>query len=381
MLAFSDGYPSEKEPQRNVFVHNLMKAINSYGVGVSVVAPNPLFSLTRGLNLTRNSDKDGDHEGIRVYRPRYISYSSKWIPLVGSTLRLSMKSLALASERETMKLGYVPDMVYGHFLFSGGLAALRVGQKYSLPSVVALGESDFGIYERHFGVELISDHLRKFNKIISVSRKIKTICIDRYEVEPNKIKTFSNAVDLTMFRPIDKIYARKSLGLPQNSVIGIYVGQFNDSKGVLRVQEAVKSIAGLRMIYIGKGPKQPSGTNILFSGELNHLDVPLRLSAADFFLLPTTAEGSSNAILEAMGCGLPIISSKIPENLEILDDSCAILVDPCDVHGLKSAVELLSRNESLRTKMSIASTNIASRYDIKDRALGIINWIGLSSKS
>ena len=114
---------------------------------------------------------------------------------------------------------------------------------------------------------------------------------------------------------------------------------------------------------------------------MNHFDIPLRLSAADFFLLPTTAEGSSNAILEAMGCGLPIISSNIPENLEILDDSCAILVDPWDVHGLKSAVELLSRDESLRTTMSIASTNIASRYHIKDRALAIIDWIGLSTIS
>ena len=381
MLAFADGYPSAKEPQRNVFVHNLMKSIQSYGVGVSVVAPNPLFSLTRGFNLKRTSDKDGVHDGIKVYRPRYISYSSKWVPWVGSTLFLSMKSLALTSQRETMKLGYVPDIVYGHFLFSGGLAALKVGQKYSLPSVVALGESDFGIYERHFGAKLVSDHIRKFNKVIAVSKKIRTICIDRYGVDPNKVKTFSNAVDLTMFKASDKIYARSLLGFPKNALIGIYVGQFNDNKGVQRVQEAVKSIAGLKMIYIGKGPQQPSGDNILFSGELNHFDISLRLSAADFFLLPTTAEGSSNAILEAMGCGLPIISSNIPENLEILDDSCAILVDPWDVHGLKSAVELLSRDESLRTTMSIASTNIASRYNIKDRASAIIDWIGLSTIS
>ena len=377
MLAFTDGYPSVKEPQRNVFVHNLMKAINSYGVGVSVVAPNPLFSLTRGFNLLRNSDKEGVHDGIRVYRPRYISYSSKRIPWVGSTLRLSMKSLAITSQRETMKLGYIPDIVYGHFLFSGGLAALQVGQKYSLPSVVALGESDFGIYERHFGVELVSGHIRKFSKVIAVSRKIRSICIDRYSVDPNKVKTFSNAADLTMFKPLDKIYARSLLGLPKDPIIGIYVGQFNDTKGVQRVQEAVESIAGLKMIYIGKGPYRPSGTNILFSGELDHFDIPLHLSSADFFLLPTTAEGSSNAILEAMGCGLPIISSNIPENLEILDDSCSILVDPRDVHGLKSAVELLSKDESLRTTMSIASINLASRYNIKDRASGIIDWIGL----
>ena len=354
-----------------------MKTINSHGVEVSVVAPDPLFSLTRGFNLIRNSDKDSVHDGIRVYRPRYLSYSSKRIPWVGSTLRFSMKSLAIASQRETMKLGYIPDIVYGHFLFSGGLAALQVGQKYSLPSVVALGDSDFGIYERHFGVEHVSDHIRKFSKVIAVSRKIRSMCIDRYHVDPNKVKTFSNAVDPTMFKPLDKIYARSSLGISKDPIIGIYVGQFNDNKGVQRVQEAVESIAGLKMIYIGKGPYRPSGPNILFSGELHHSDIPLHLSSADFFLLPTAAEGSSNAILEAMSCGLPIISSNIPENLEILDDSCAILVDPWDVGGLKSAVELLSMNEDLRTRMSMASSNIAARYNIKDRASNIIDWIGL----
>ena len=171
------------------------------------------------------------------------------------------------------------------------------------------------------------------------------------------------------------------MGFPEDALIGIYVGQFNDSKGSQRVQEAVKSIRGLKMIYVGKGPLRPSGENVLFAGELNHFDIPLRLGAADFFLLPTAAEGSSNAILEAMGCGLPIISSNIPENLEILDDSCAILVDPWDVGGLKSAVELLSMNEGLRTAMGMASANIAASYNIKDRASNIIDWIGLSNTS
>ena len=56
-------------------------------------------------------------------------------------------------------------------------------------------------------------------------------------------------------------------------------------------------------------------------------------------------------------------------------------MDPWDVGGLKSAVELLSMDEGLRTAMGMASANIAASYNIKDRASNIIDWIGLSNTS
>jgi glycosyltransferase involved in cell wall biosynthesis len=122
----------------------------------------------------------------------------------------------------------------------------------------------------------------------------------------------------------------------------VYTGAFNHDKGVLRVQEAALQIPELKMIYIGGGKDEPEGNNILFKGRVAHDKVPLYLSAADFFVLPTLAEGCCNAIIEAMACGLPIISSIGAYNDDILSDEYSIRVDPNDVAAISSAMKMLT---------------------------------------
>ena len=99
------------------------------------------------------------------------------------------------------------------------------------------------------------------------------------------------------------------------------------------------------------------------------------LSAADIFVLPTVAEGSCNAILEAMGCGLPVISSDIPSNREILDPSMSILVDPMNISQIKKAIVTLADDAYMRKTMGLAALKQSRGFGVRDRAQRILTWI------
>ena len=126
---------------------------------------------------------------------------------------------------------------------------------------------------------------------------------------------------------------RKELGIGENEFVVIFVGHFIERKGPQRVDDAVKDIPGITTLFIGQGDFKPN-SNCAFCGPVPHERLAKYLSAADVFVLPTLAEGCCNAILEAVCCGVPVISSNLCFNDDILDDSYSIRVDPMNVNSL-----------------------------------------------
>ena len=86
-------------------------------------------------------------------------------------------------------------------------------------------------------------------------------------------------------------------------------------------------------------------------------------------------EGCSNAIVEAIACGLPIISSNLPFNDDILDSSNALLVNPESVDDIASAIKQLMDNSDLRQKLAEGSKEKAKSLRIEFRAKKIIEFI------
>ena len=379
LLAFCDGYPSRKEPTRNVFVHTLMKSVKKHGVDVSVIAPDPIFSLTRGVNYPKHSRKQERLEGIPVNRPTYMSYSARKVPFIGSTLRMSIGSLSSSALRVAAKEADRPSVAYGHFLFSGGTCATKVAEYFSIPSVVSLGESSFDIYVEHFGRQIIKTQLDKFDKVIAVSDGLKDKCVEEYGYPPDGIRVIPNAVDPDKFFPRSRLESRKTLRLPLSGIIGIAVGSFSTRKGYKKFHKIVEPIKGLDMIYLGAGPEKPSGKNILYAGEVQHDDVPLWLAAADFFVHPSEAEGSSNAILEALACGLPTVVNDIASNRELLDEKKAIFFDAGSPAQVRKAISDIVRNPEKRGALASNSKSEANQYTIHHRSKNIVNWLGLNN--
>jgi glycosyltransferase involved in cell wall biosynthesis len=195
-----------------------------------------------------------------------------------------------------------------------------------------------------------------------LGRSVDTIVVNaealRVEGEAHGVRArwalVRNGVDLERFGSTPpREEARAQLGLdPRRPVIGT-VGRLEERKDhehLLHVARAVLARAnGMRpqVLVVGDGPLRARlaeqaatlgmGENVVFTGSLADVRVPL--AAMDVFVLPSRAEGLSNALLEAMAAGRPVVATAVGGTSEVVDpDRTGVLVPPGDVDAMASAI-------------------------------------------
>lgn len=369
------GFPTPKEPGKYAFVEQLACAWADMGIDVSVIYPIPTFVELFDKNRfyqSRWKKKTIQNNEISVFCPRFFSASNMKIAGV-DTRRISYKSFQRAIRRTIKHANLEPDVLYGHFL-PYGCQAGSAGKALGIPAFCAFGESSLWSIEGE-DKGFIQSQLELLTGIISVSTENKRILIDNQLFREKDIEVFPNGADHDLFHRGNKEKLREKYGLPPKVVIGAFTGSFNESKGVLRAQRAAIDAGNTKMIFIGGGSEKPIGDNIVFCGKLQHELIPEYLSMADFFILPTQAEGCCNAIVEAMSCGLPIISSTGAYNDDILSDEYAIRTEPNDVTALTVAIKTLKDNPELRESMAVSAEKVSSRFDVYNRAGAIIEFM------
>jgi len=182
-------------------------------------------------------------------------------------------------------------------------------------------------------------------------------------------------VDQRHFWPRDRAEARRRLGLPPSRPILAFVGHLNERKGPLRVLEAIRGRPEIGAVFLGRGPQRPAGAQVLYAGAVPPEDVPFWLSAADLFVLPTLDEGCSNALLEALACGLPIVTSDRPFNRAVVDESMALLVEPTAPAALSAAIAALVDRPELRAALGKAALAHAAAFRLERRASRILSLL------
>jgi len=373
-LVVTSNYPTPQQPNRGTFVETLVRQWHRAGRHVAVIAPHPYWSATT-RRLVLSHRQPASQDAPRVLRPAYATFSALNVGPI-STRRWTQWSFERATRRSLRGLPFRPSLVYSHFLYPSGESGFLCARRLGLPAVVALGESKFGHWDGHFGYDRTRRLLHSLDAILAVSRGTKRHCMDRYGVPGERIVVVPNAPDTQTFAPTDRRRARQRLGLPLKRTIVAFTGHFIERKGPLRLLEALRARPEVGAVFLGEGPQHPEGEQVLFAGKVPHRDVPTWLSAADLFVLPTRAEGSPNAILEAMACGLPAISYRIPALEETLDDSCGLLVDADDGPQLSGAIASLVDDPQRRAAMSAAARKRAESFTLEERAARIFRWLG-----
>ena len=146
---------------------------------------------------------------------------------------------------------------------------------------------------------------------------------------------------------------RSQMGWSENEVVIGYVGRMTVLKGVKLLVEAFCNLAAenhsLRLLMVGSGEEEPSLckmieqsrlTNLVcFAGNQPHENISNWYRTMDLFVMPSLYENFSNAVLEAMGCGVPVVASRIGGNtMLVTEDVNGWLFEPGDASDLESTL-------------------------------------------
>lgn len=376
ILFSSNVYPT-KQYSLQAYVGVLCEELTRQGHEVVVVAPQLVLSCLRhNINLVPQhytetiETKEGSRE-IEIYRPRVYSIGAS------RSMRLEAWLLERAVSETARKIGRDFDLIYCKF-WSSARNILSYAEENSIPVFIDCGEDV--IWPKTFVNDEIKKRIVKCTRgVVCVSSKNRDECEALNLAKTEDCIVLPNAVNQKDFFKMDKQEARKSLGIPEDSFIISFCGRFNHRKGVKRLAEALKQCKGVHSIFIGRPSEDsnyvPDCPEILFCGSLPHERIGLYLNASDVYVLPTLAEGCSNSIIEAMACGLPIISSDLPFNHDVLDSTNAILIDPMDVMQIKNAVCKLRDDTNLRESMSERSLTKVLKLTIENRARSIVEFV------
>lgn len=373
ICVIADGYPYG-DSNHCVFVRDLVVEMADLGRKCVVIAPQ-IIGFNQNLPY-KWIDKTKNGEEINVYFPRYYSFSSK-PGFMTLTMHNHKKAVTDVLDKEKIK----PDVMYGHFIYLSGLSAISIAKKYGIKSFIACGENSNRLltgskpYWTGLKFHNWKKKLQFVNGVISVSSENKNLLINNGFFDRNTpMSVIPNAVNTNVFKPYDKYKIRKELGLKKDDFIVVFVGAFIERKGPQRVDEAIKECEGIKSIFIGKGNFTPH-SDCIYCGSVKHESIPYYLNAADVFVLPTTGEGCCNAILEAICCGLPIISSNGNYNDDILDDEYSFRVNPLSVNEIKKAILNLYNDRDLCNQMSIMARRKAANFSLKNRAESILSFL------
>lgn len=376
----SIGYPTNDNPVFT-FVDQLVCALSDLGLKCTVISPQSITkSFIRRIpqNPTLWSKMTKNNTRIQVYQPKFISLSD--IKIFGFELGEILSELLFerAVKKAFKLIKEKPTIMYGHF-WSCGLIAAKIARKEMLSTYVACGEGELKI--RKGFVSNNEETLSYINGVISVSSENKNDSIKLGLAKEEKIIVIPNGIDQSRFYKINKSVAREALGYSENDFIVAYTGWFSERKGSIRVSNALNRLGDVKSIFIGSEEDTntqeytPNCEGILFCGRLPHQDIVKYLNCADVFVLPTLAEGCCNSIIEAMACGLPIISSNLPCNDDILNENNSIRINPQSDEEIAKAIAYLRDNSEERERMSEASLSAAGALSIEKRAISIFNYI------
>lgn len=371
-------YPSDIR-MAYTFLEELVNQFTDFGINCYVISPQ---SITRNIlrkykankkEYTRITDNGNK---VKVYAPFYITYSGK-MP------KLNLHSFGNVVKKQFLELikNVKFDVIYAHFIFPAAIVANEIGKNYNIPVFFAYGESNSYTID-YLGNEKTRELLEGIKGVISVSSSNKKRLVENKIISENLIQAFPNGVNNKVFHKKDKKQMRKKLGFRENDFIIAFVGRFITAKGIDRLCEALNIINNdnIKAIFIGKGNVKPNYKKIIYEGTLNHKEIVNYLSASDIFVLPTIAEGCCNAIVEALACGLPVISSYQSFNDEILNDNCSIRIDSMNVKEIKSSIEKLYTDKDLREKLSNGALKKTEELNIENRAKNIISFMENSIK-
>mgnify|MGYP001022194902 CR=1 FL=1 len=244
-----------------------------------------------------------------------------------------------------------PDILHS-FLATKNLWGMALAKFHSVPVKIA---SVRNTNSKEFtGIRL---YQKWADKIICNTQLAREIASKEYGVPEEKLAVVYNAIDLERFRQAKPLNGLKaSLGLEENSLLGVTVARFSEQKNHLSLINALKILHEERLLdnvhylLVGNPVDQTlydrvraEVKNCGLSQKVTFLgvrqDIPELLKTCDFMVLPSFFEGFPNVVLEAMAAGVFVIATPTGGTPELVEDGAnGLLAHDTDPEGLSLSI-------------------------------------------
>jgi glycosyltransferase involved in cell wall biosynthesis len=361
IVVFSSLFPSSVRPGAGLFIRERMFRVGRR-LPLTVVSPQPWSPFDGLIRRFRPHYRPlppqrEEQQGFSVYFPRFFSLPgvARWLD--GWSMAWSARGLV-----RRLRAAGQAEIIDSHFGYPDGFAATRLGRAFGLPVTVTLRGTEPRTAGYWLRGPLQAAGLRRASRVFAVADSLRQLAL-RAGVPAARTRVIGNGVDAAKFHPVDRAAARRELGLPERVPMLVSVGGLVERKGFHRVIALLPTLRERRpglgyLVVGGPGPEGDwsqrlrdqveqlqLGEAVRFLGPWAPERLKVPLSAADVFVLATSNEGWANVFLEAMACGLPVVTTDVGGNREVVHDPrLGIVVPFADPAALTAAIaEALER--------------------------------------
>jgi glycosyltransferase involved in cell wall biosynthesis len=234
---------------------------------------------------------------------------------------------------------------------------------------------------RHISSQIARDPFTRWlygrgaDLLVTTGERLRQSFLER-GVSSERVLSIPTGIDTAHFAPGNRAAARRRLGLPDGRTIVGIVATIRSWKGHLYLLDALAALPQreqMLLLIVGDGPSRQLvenriadrglAGNVYLAGQQH--DVAPWLHAMDIFALPSYAnEGVPQSIMQAMSCGLPVVSTNVGSIDEaVLHETTGLLVPPKDSESLGQAVARLITDPDLRERFGAEARRVAlSRF-------------------
>ncbi|MFW9810351.1 MAG: glycosyltransferase family 4 protein [Candidatus Thorarchaeota archaeon] len=280
-----------------------------------------------------------------------------------------------------------PDIIHAHstyVIFNRVILNLRTSSELKIPVVVTVHglpkplilpdgkeTTDYDEFVSFFA----------FDSVFAVSENVAEALKKHLESEfHEKVRTIYSGIDLSVFRPLPDIEKQWDLA---------FMGRLESMKSVDLFPEMLSilksKLPDLKMMMTGEGSlkdwlfsefdERGVSSMVEYLGVVETEKVPVLINKSRVFIYPSRQEPFGLSIVEAMACGVPVLTTDVFGPREIVKHNYdGIAVPPDDVTALADAVELLMKDSELRRRIaSNALKSVKEKYDIKQYANQLVD--------
>ena len=290
--------------------------------------------------------------------------------------------LALSSKLVDMVKLYKIEVLHVHYAIPHAYAGYMAKQMLKdegidIPMVTTLHGTDITLVGNHpFYKPAVTFSINKSDFVTSVSQSLKDDTLKLFNIK-NEIQVIPNFIELDKIKKEDKLPCQRSVMANDEERIITHISNFRKVKripDIIAIFNKIQKEIPAKLMMVGEGPEKEKAEHlcrelgiqdkVIFFGNSNEIDTIL--CQTDLFLLPSKTESFGLVALEAMACGVPVISSNAGGLPEVNKDGFSgYLSEVGDVNGMANNALKILKDQTDLDQFKKNALITAQQFDIK----------------